>query len=97
MFGDIPMDAVYDQMEFERKQKLKKNKKIKESIQKYKSFALFNQVFIDTGLEKKFKQILPDYTYYGINITTPLRPQVKVDEWEGLCVTWSAMYMLYDY
>lgn len=93
-FGDIPMGAVYEQLELERKQKLNKDKQVKER-KKYKSQALFNQVKIDIELKKKFEKILPDYTYYGTNITTPyLGPQVKADDFGGLCVTWSAMYML---
>jgi hypothetical protein len=62
---------------------------------KLKSFALFNQVSIDLKLQKYMKRVLPNYTYYGTNDTTPyLGPQIKADEYAGLCVTWSCMYML---
>ena len=62
---------------------------------KLKSSALFNQVSIDLKLKKYMKRVLPNYTYYGTNDTTPyLGPQLKADEYAGLCVTWSCMYML---
>ena len=62
---------------------------------KIESTALFNQVYIDTKLKDKFKEIIPEYTYYSTNDTTPyLGPQVKTDEFDGLCVTWSLMYMI---
>ena len=62
---------------------------------KIKSQALFNQEYIDRHLADKFKQILPEFQYYGTNETTPyLGPQIKADAYEGLCVTWSCMYML---
>ena len=62
---------------------------------KLKSEALFNQVVIDKVLSNKFKTILSNYTYYGTNDTTPyLGPQLKADDFGGLCVTWSCMYML---
>ena len=61
----------------------------------YKSNALFNQDVIDELLEKEFKKILPNYQFYGTNVTTPyLGPQIKADEFNGLCVTWSCMYMI---
>ena len=54
-----------------------------------------NQVLIDTKLASKFKQVLPDYKYFGTNDTTPyLGPQIKADEYDGLCVTWACMYMV---
>jgi hypothetical protein len=60
-----------------------------------KSNAFYNQVKIDTELSNKFKSVLPNYTYYGTNITTPyLGPQLKADAYGGLCVTWSTMYMV---
>lgn len=62
---------------------------------KIKSDALFNQVKIDSALKKHLRDVLPGYTYYGTNDTTPyLGPQIKTDEFAGLCVTWSCMYML---
>jgi hypothetical protein len=62
---------------------------------KYKSTALFNQMIVDNELKSKFRSVLPDYTYYGTNYTTPyLGPQIKADEYGGLCVTWSCMYMV---
>ena len=60
-----------------------------------KSQALHNQIIIDNQLKEKFMEILPDYRYYGTNYTTPyLGPQVKADAYDGLCVTWSCMYMV---
>ena len=62
---------------------------------KLKSSALFNQVCIDLKLQKYMKRVLPNYKYYGTNDTTPyLGPQLKADEYAGLCVTWSCMYIL---
>ena len=62
---------------------------------KKKSNALYDQYLIDKKLSKTFKNVLPDYTYYGTNYTTPyLGPQIKADEYGGLCVTWSCMYMI---
>ena len=62
---------------------------------KKKSQALFNQFLIDNALKSKFIKILPDYKYYGTNETTPyLGPQIKADEYDGLCVTWSCMYIV---
>lgn len=62
---------------------------------KKKSSALFDQFEIDKALFNKFKNVLPNYTYYGTNDTTPyLGPQIKADEFAGLCVTWSCMYMV---
>ena len=69
--------------------------KNKFGINKKKSKALFNQFLIDKELSNKFKKELPNYTYYGTNDTTPyLGPQIKADEYAGLCVTWSCMYMV---
>ena len=60
-----------------------------------KSDATYNQEVIDYQLSKKFKQILPEFKYLGTNETCPyLGPQVKTDAFTGLCVTWSAMYMV---
>ena len=60
-----------------------------------KSNSLYNQVVIDNTLKNEFKNILSDYTYYGTNKTTPyLGPQIKADEYDGLCVTWACMYMI---
>ena len=62
---------------------------------KKKSSALFNQVFIDLKLQTRLQVELPNYRYYGTNDTTPyLGPQIKADEFGGLCVTWSCMYMV---
>lgn len=62
---------------------------------KIKSSALFNQQMIDYKLKEKFITVLPNYTYYGTNYTTPyLGPQIKADYYDGLCVTWSCMYMV---
>ena len=60
-----------------------------------RSTALFDQVTIDLKLKQKFAVELSEYTFNGTNITTPyLGPQIKADEFNGLCVTWSCMYML---
>ena len=60
-----------------------------------RSTALFNQETIDLKLKQKFAVELSEYTFNGTNITTPyLGPQIKADEFNGLCVTWSCMYML---
>ena len=62
---------------------------------KYVSGAYFNQNMIDKELSTYFNTLLPNYTYNGVNITTPyLGPQLKTDEYSGLCVTWSCMYMV---
>ena len=62
---------------------------------KYLSRAYFNQTMIDKELSTYFNTLLPNYTYNGVNITTPyLGPQIKADEYSGLCVTWSCMYMV---
>ena len=59
------------------------------------SRALFNQDLIDDIIEDEFKKILPEFRYSGTNETCPyLGPQIKTDAYGGLCVTWSAMYML---
>ena len=72
-----------------------KNKFGIDKLNKKKSNALFNQFKIDKELSEKFKKELPNYTYYGTNDTTPyLGPQIKADEYGGLCVTWSCMYMV---
>ena len=50
---------------------------------------------LDNELASKFRILLPNYTYYGTNDTTPyLGPQVKADDYNGLCVTWACMYMV---
>jgi len=65
------------------------------NLNKKKSSALFDQLKIDRALSDRFKKELPNYTYYGTNDTTPyLGPQIKADEYAGLCVTWSCMYMV---
>lgn len=62
---------------------------------KLKSSAFYDQDAIDKLLSAQFKKVLPDYTYYGTNETTPyLGPQIKADDFSGLCVTWSCMYMV---
>ena len=72
-----------------------KNKFGIEKLNKKKSNALFDQFKIDSALSNRFKKELSNYTYYGTNDTTPyLGPQVKADEYNGLCVTWSCMYMI---
>ena len=64
-------------------------------LNKKKSSALFDQLQIDRELSDRFKKELRNYTYYGTNDTTPyLGPQIKADEYTGLCVTWSCMYMI---
>ena len=63
--------------------------------EKLKSNALFNQDLIDRELQNSFNKILPEFKYSGTNETCPyLGPQIKTDAYNGLCVTWSAMYML---
>jgi hypothetical protein len=62
---------------------------------KHKSNALADQEYIDSKLKKKFKKILPEYTYMDTNDTCPyLGPQIKADAYTGLCGTWTTMYML---
>lgn len=62
---------------------------------KLRSGALYDQDAIDKLLSAQFKKVLPDYTYYGTNETTPyLGPQIKADAFTGLCATWSCMYMI---
>ena len=62
---------------------------------KIRSSALYDQDAIDKLLSAQFKKVLPDYTYYGTNETTPyLGPQIKADAFTGLCATWSCMYMI---
>jgi hypothetical protein len=62
---------------------------------KKRSNALFNQFEIDMRLSERFQKILPNYNYFGTNDTTPyLGPQIKADDFAGLCVTWSCMYMV---
>jgi len=64
-------------------------------INKKRSNALYDQFKIDRALSERFKKELPNYTYYGTNDTTPyLGPQIKADDFAGLCVTWSCMYMV---
>uniref|UniRef100_A0A6C0LG71 EF-hand domain-containing protein n=1 Tax=viral metagenome TaxID=1070528 RepID=A0A6C0LG71_9ZZZZ len=77
------------------KNKYSKNKFGNDKLNKKKSNVLFDQFKIDRALSDRFKKELPNYTYYGTNDTTPyLGPQVKADEYAGLCVTWSCMYMV---
>jgi hypothetical protein len=77
------------------KNNYRKNKFGIDKLNKKKSSALFNQLQIDRALSDRFKKELPNYTYYGTNDTTPyLGPQIKADEYAGLCVTWSCMYMV---
>ena len=77
------------------KNKYSKNKFGIDKLNKKKSSALFDQFKIDRALSDRFKKELPNYTYYGTNDTTPyLGPQIKADEYAGLCVTWSCMYMV---
>ena len=60
-----------------------------------KSSALFNQDLIDLELRNIFNKIIPEFKYSGTYETCPyLGPQIKTDAYDGLCVTWSAMYML---
>lgn len=89
-----PEDTVFDNLT-DRKDFKYGNSRYGDVSKKYKSTALFNQIFIDNKLKAKFLEVLPDYTYYGTNYTTPyLGPQLKADEYGGLCVTWSCMYMV---
>ena len=77
------------------KNKYSKNKFGINKFKRKKSSALFDQFKIDKALSDRFKKELPNYTYYGTNDTTPyLGPQIKADEYDGLCVTWSCMYMV---
>ena len=71
--------------------------KVKNNLEEklIESNALFNQEKIDEQLKTKMKELLPEYVYYGTNYTTPyLGPQIKSDAYDGLCVTWSTMYMV---
>ena len=57
-------------------------------------FGMFNNEIIDDKLKKIFRDVLPEYNYIDINTTMPyLGPQVKADEYKGLCGTWSTMYI----
>ena len=86
---------AYDPENLKTNRKDFKFGKVEKQKIKIRSDALFNQEIIDRILNTEFKKILPEYTFYGTNITTPyLGPQVKVDEFDGLCVTWSCMYMI---
>lgn len=56
---------------------------------------IYKQELIDQILKKSFNKILPDYSYIDLNQTCPyLGPQSNVDEFGGLCVTWTLMYFL---
>ena len=62
---------------------------------KIKSNAVADQIYLDSQLKKQFEKILPDYKYLGTDDTCPyLGPQMKADAYQGLCLTWSIMYML---
>jgi hypothetical protein len=57
---------------------------------------IYNQRQISTILKEKFKVVLPDFKYYGLNYTTPRElpgPQI-VDAFSGVCGTWSTMYVI---
>jgi hypothetical protein len=88
---DSVSNKIYGRKDF----KYGKNKFGIDKINVKKSAALFDQYKIDLALSQKLKSQLPNYTYYGTNDTTPyLGPQIKADEYGGLCVTWSCMYMV---
>lgn len=95
-YSDVRL--AYDpdsEKEFGRKDFMYGKYKFGDNVTKKLSRALFDQFTIDKGLANKFKQYLPNYTYYGTNHTTPyLGPQIKADDYDGLCVTWSCMYMV---
>ena len=62
---------------------------------KNKSRAVFDQDIIDKAIMQEMLKKLPNYKYYGTSYVTPfLGPQLKADEYSGLCVTWVTMYML---
>jgi hypothetical protein len=55
----------------------------------------YKQELIDEILRDKFKSILPEFKYIDLSETCPyLGPQVKADQFNGLCITWSLMYFL---
>lgn len=59
-------------------------------------YPLYDQKTISTILKEKFKVVLPDFKYYGLNYTTPRElpgPQI-VDAFSGVCGTWSTMYVI---
>lgn len=56
---------------------------------------IYKQELIDEILRNKFKKILPNYKYLDLSITCPyIGPQLKVDMYKGLCMTWCLMYFL---
>ncbi len=75
-------------------------KKIKNSVNSNNQHIInlkrtYKQELIDEILRDKFKSILPEYKYIDLSETCPyLGPQVKVDKFNGLCITWSLMYFL---
>ncbi len=89
----IKANLVYDNNSIVNNRKDFKFGKV--DTKKYYSNALYDQVFIDTMLKNRFKIDLPNYTYYGTSETCPyLGPQVKADDYGGLCVTWTCMYVI---
>ena len=56
---------------------------------------IYKQELIDEILRNKFTNILPNYKYLDLSITCPyIGPQLKVDMYKGLCMTWCLMYFL---
>lgn len=56
---------------------------------------IYKQELIDEILRNKFTNILPNYKYLNLSITCPyIGPQLKVDMYKGLCMTWCLMYFL---
>lgn len=56
---------------------------------------IYKQELIDEVLRDKFNKILPNYKYLDLSTVCPyLGPQVKIDAFNGICVTWSLMYFL---
>jgi len=71
----------------------------KDSVGLKKTKAYYNQLNIDLILYETFimnKKLFPDYTYISASriCLSNIGPQVHMDHFEGLCVTWSTMYIL---
>lgn len=57
--------------------------------------SFYDSVYIDNILERKFRKILPGYTYINLSNICPLfGPQIKAAYHVGLCITWVTMYAL---
>ena len=50
---------------------------------------IYNKIY-----DKFFKEILPEYKYVKLWEMCPILPQIKVDAFEGMCLTYTMMYLL---